>query len=42
VRIEEAGDIVMACAGRYRVPEPTRLADIRVENYKREYLRTCS
>lgn len=42
VGIEEAGDIVMACAGRYRVPEPTRLADIRVENYKREYLRTCS
>ncbi|MBP7585672.1 MAG: endonuclease V [Spirochaetes bacterium] len=42
VGIEEAGDIALACAGRYRVPEPTRLADIRVEKYKREYLRTCS
>lgn len=42
VGVEEAADIVMACAGRYRVPEPTRLADIRVEKFKRDMLDTCA
>ena len=36
--IEESADIVMNCVGRYRIPEPTRIAHKRVGEYKRSLL----
>lgn len=36
--IEESADIVMHCVGRYRIPEPTRIAHRRVGEYKRSFL----
>lgn len=38
VGIEEAADIVYSCADGYRIPAPTRLAHIRVGEYKRSLL----
>jgi len=35
---DSAAWLVLACCSRYRLPEPTRLADIEVARYKREYL----
>lgn len=39
VGIEEAADIVYSCADGYRIPAPTRLAHIRVGEYKRSMLK---
>jgi deoxyribonuclease V len=36
--IEESADIVMHCVGRYRIPEPIRIAHRRVGEYKRFFL----
>ena len=35
VDLESAGELAMACAGRFRIPEPTRQADIEVAKMKR-------
>ncbi len=35
VDLESARDLVMACCTRYRIPEPTRQADIEVAKLKR-------
>lgn len=36
---DSAARLVLACCRGLRLPEPTRLADIEVARYKREYLR---
>jgi len=36
VGIDRARELVIACTTRYRLPEPTRLADIEVAKYKKE------
>ncbi len=41
VGVDEAAEIVLSCAGKYRVPVPTRLADIRVGTYKKEVMGRC-
>jgi deoxyribonuclease V len=38
VGIDEAADIIMQCVRGFRVPEPTRLADIEVALYKKSIL----
>lgn len=35
VGLDEAVDLVLRCCGRYRIPEPTRIAHNRVGEYKR-------
>ncbi len=35
VGVRESVEIILACAGRYRVPVPTRTAHVRVGEYKR-------
>jgi len=42
VGVDEAAAILLSCAGKYRVPEPTRLADIRVEAYKKVEMNRCN
>jgi len=37
VDIESSCRLVLACCTRYRVPEPTRQADIEVAKLKRRY-----
>ena len=32
--IDESADMVMRCVGKYRIPEPTRVAHNRVGEYK--------
>jgi len=34
IDLKSAGDLAMACVGRYRIPEPTRQADIEVRRLK--------
>jgi deoxyribonuclease V len=36
VDLDSAARLVLACCTKYRVPEPTRQADIEVERFKRE------
>ncbi len=36
VGIEESAEIILSCTGKYRIPEPTRLAHIEVGDYKRK------
>lgn len=36
VDLESAAELVMACRTRYRIPEPTRLADMEVAKLKRQ------
>jgi deoxyribonuclease V len=36
VDLESARDLVLACCTKYRIPEPTRLADIEVAKLKRK------
>ncbi len=38
IGLEEATETALRCATRYRIPEPTRLADLEVERYKRSVL----
>jgi deoxyribonuclease V len=37
VDLSSAKDLAMACVTRYRIPEPTRNADIEVAKLKRKY-----
>lgn len=36
VTLEDACDLALRCTGRFRIPEPTRLADLYVARLKRE------
>ncbi|MCB1159204.1 MAG: endonuclease V [Leptospiraceae bacterium] len=38
--IKEAADFLLNCLGSYRIPEPTRLADIEVDKFKLSVLKT--
>ncbi len=38
VGIDESAEIIMNCVRNYRIPLPTRIADIRVKEYKRSVL----
>ena len=37
VGFDESVEIVMQCVTKYRIPEPTRIADMEVERYKKEH-----
>ena len=40
IDLRTAEEIVLACATRYRLPEPTRLADCLVATFKRGWVET--
>lgn len=38
MEVDSARDLALACVNKYRMPEPTRIADIEVAKYKRRVL----
>ncbi|HDG67600.1 MAG TPA: endonuclease V, partial [candidate division Zixibacteria bacterium] len=38
ISVDAAAEIALACATKYRIPEPTRLADKIVGEFKKNYI----